>query len=332
MAVTWTDSEPGYFALRRELGRLWHRAGRRPFRVLLAALAVAGVAVLFAYRAPRRYTGQISLRVTEVVEFSLPRSAWTDRELRSYVTDVAFTSAVLRDVYEHELRGLDKGDPGPGIARLRENLQVSVVRNRIMAQPRDGEKSGPRSAYVVLRFPAMTEAKSLSVLRALTKPIIETSTRRRRDEAAQESQQAALALAEARMELSALTSQALTTAGKPLAGSGDVSPVRLIALESAINNARLRVAHFQNEKDEIDRRQRAEKARPGINFDIVDESVERPLPLAPLLGGVGILAFLFALPLAILMVGAFDPFIESVEDIRRLGIPILGRLRPVRRA
>src|SRR5687768_18054176 len=82
MAVPWTDREPGYFALRSEVGRLYERARRRKGLVLLGALLTAGAAVLFTLRAPRRYVAQLSVQVTEVVEFHLPRSSWTDRELR----------------------------------------------------------------------------------------------------------------------------------------------------------------------------------------------------------------------------------------------------------
>jgi hypothetical protein len=46
-----------------------------------------------------------------------------------------------------------------------------------------------------------------------------------------------------------------------------------------------------------------------------------------LIAAVAILAFALSMPIWVLLVGAFDPFVQSLEDIRRLGIPALGRLR-----
>ena len=125
MAGSWSDSEPGYFALRSEVARLLHRARRRRDLVLLATVAATLVAVLFAWRAPHNYVAVTSIRLTEVVDFHLPRSQWTNLELLDRVTKVALTHAVLLDVYNRYLgrgrqaqplarRGAAAGRPGGG--------------------------------------------------------------------------------------------------------------------------------------------------------------------------------------------------------------------------
>jgi hypothetical protein len=268
------------------------------------------------------------VRVTEVIQFQLPRSSWTDRELRSYITDVAFTNQVLRGIYDRFLRTGDrKGDPIRAVEKLRGDLDVQVVRNRIVVQMEG--KTGPRSAYVVLRYAAPSAAQALGVLQGLVDPIIRTSAQRRRTEAAQEIRRAALGLEESRKLLAELNQQAYDTSGRPLAG-GRLSPVRMTALSEALAEARRRVDRFAADKEAAERREREEKTRPGINFEIADQELRAPLPLAPLLLVVALVVFILSVPLSALLVGAFDPFVGSVEDVRRLGLPSLGRLRHVR--
>jgi len=59
MAASWTDSEPGFFALRHELRRLMERASRRRRKVLLAAAATSALGVILAVRAPHDYNAQL---------------------------------------------------------------------------------------------------------------------------------------------------------------------------------------------------------------------------------------------------------------------------------
>jgi len=326
MAGSWTENEPGYFTLRGEVARLTARAGRRKWVVLTLSLGVAAVSVLMVLRAPRNYEAQLSIRVTEVVEFKMPRSNWTDRELRSYITDVAFTQTVLKAVYDKYLREENKrGSVALGIDRLRDGLDVIVSRNRIVAQMEEG-KPTPKSAYVVLRFSADTAEQARGVLAMLAKPIIDVSAKRRRREAELSAQQAAIAVDEAKKGLQALYRQAMKEASKPMRGT-EISPVRLLEMQDTIADAQRFVSRLEVEKVEAERRQRAEKTRPGINFSVAGDELEEPLPLGPLIGVVAIVVFLLSLPIWVLLVGAFDPFVQSLDDIRRLGIPALGRLR-----
>jgi hypothetical protein len=324
MAVSWSDGEPGYFALRSEVARLLYRARRRWARVLLGTLLGTGAAILFAWKSPRGYVAVTSIRLTEVVEFHLPRSQWTNLELLDRVTKGALTHAVLLEAHDRFLRaGEDDTDPARGVERLRDRLKVAIVRNRIVPQE---SVSSPRSAYVVVTYKSPVASQAVGVVNFLTRPIVEASTRRRRGESAQEVTQGRLHLAEARTLFEALTDQALGRAGRPLRGSGSTSAVRMMALDDAVTEAQRRVGRLQSDLLEAERRQRAEASRPGINIEIAESRVDAPLPLGPLLLTVAAVAFFLSLPLVILLVGAWSPFIESLEDIRRLGIPTLGRL------
>lgn len=329
IAPSWTDDEPDFFAVRRELLRLRERTRRRRSKIIAVALLVTAGAVLFALRSGRRYQAQISVRVTEVIDFHLPRSSWTDRELRSFVTEVAFTNRVLTQVYQTHLAALEanplrRANPVKGVERLREELGVEAVRNHIVDEAVG--RTGPRSAYVVLRYAGPSEKLALAVLWDLAKPIMESSAKRRRLEAAQDIARASLMLEDAKQMLQNVRNQALERAGRPLPGAGSISPVRMVALESALNDAHIRVARFQEEMDAAQRRVRAEAQRPGIDFDIVRQNVERPLPRLPLLFLVGLCTLVLALPVTALVFGAAARTLDSPEDVRRLGIVVLGHL------
>jgi hypothetical protein len=324
MARSWSDSEPGYFALRSEVARLLHRARQRRGLVLLAAVGATLVALLFAWRSPHNHVAVTSIRLTEVVEFRLPRSQWTNLELLDRVTKVALTNAVLLDVYNRYLKPNEPTlTPARGVERLRDSLGVSIVRNRIVPQE---DLRSPRSAYVVLTYESRFANQAVGVVNALTRPIVEASTRRRRGEVESDVTEARLALKDARTLFEALSNQALGRAGAPLRGSGTTSPVRMLALDDAVTEAQRRVGRLQGELMDAERRLRDETSRPGIDYEIADSRVDPPLPLGPLLITVAILSFFLSIPVMVLLVGAFSPFIESVEDIRRLGIPSLGRL------
>ena len=138
---------------------------------------------------------------------------------------------------------------------------------------------------------------------------------------------AEMRLSEAERELAALKRKAIEVAGNPLLSRGEIAPDRQMALDTAQSAARQRVWRLRAERDDLKRAAVQESRTPGINFEVMSETVQAPLPLGPLLVVVAICAFLLCLPVWALLVGAFSPFIEVNEDIRRLGFPVLGHLR-----
>jgi hypothetical protein len=323
--VPWTDCEPSFFAMRGEVGRLFRRGRRRSGAVLLVALLTAAVAVLVTLRSPRKHHARAAVRVTELVDLHLPRSAWSERELRGYVSKVAFTDEVVLAVWrKHVWDGHTPVAPARAVQRMRDELEVRVLQSRTVAA--EQVKSGPRSAHVTVGFKARSRSQALAVVDALTEPIIRVSAGRRRDEAAQETRRATLAVEQARDSVEAATMTAMAAAGSLARARTEVSPLRVTGMDSALAEARRRLAHLEAERQAAERRQRAESQRPGIDFERAQTTVVSPLPLAPLLALVAAVAWLLALPLATLVVGAFTRTVDSVEDLRRWGFPALGRL------
>jgi hypothetical protein len=325
-AHTWLAAEPGFFAMRSELVRLFRRASRHRAAVLLVTLALTLAMLVLAYRARRPYRARIAVRTTEVVDLQRERASWTERELRSYVNAVALTNVVLLDVYEKFLWDRRKPiDPGRALERLRDAIDVTVIESA--TAPDTDERTGARSAHVLIAFQAPTAAQALGVVRALAQPVIATSKRRRHEEAAQETAAARLAAKEANLALTTLTKDAVAQMGTLGPVPRKVSPMELTGLAGAIKRARERLDLLEAEAQESERRERAEAKRPGIDFEIAGELLDEPLPLGPLLGLVGLCGFLLLLPVAALLVGAFDRHIEVIDDLVRLGIPALGTLR-----
>jgi hypothetical protein len=324
--ASWTSTEPGFLAMRTELVRLFRRAGRRPAIVFALALLLTLAVVFLAYRARRPYRARISVRMTEVVDAQRQRIAWTERELRAYVNAVSLTNVLLLEVYEKFLWDKRKPlDRGRALERLRDAVDVSVIESATVADVQ--ERSGARSAHVLIAFEAPTAAQALGVVRALAQPVVATSQRRRREEAAQATAAARIAAKEANLSLAALTKDAVAQMGALGSVSSRVSPMDLTGLAKAIQRARERQALLDAEALEAERRERAETHRSGIDFEIAGELLDEPLPLLPLLGLVGLCGFLLLSPVAAMLVGAFDRHIEVLDDLTRLGLPALGTLR-----
>jgi hypothetical protein len=68
----------------------------------------------------------------------------------------------------------------------------------------------------------------------------------------------------------------------------------------------------------------------GRRFEVVDAGHVEPegIGRVALLAWLGLCAWLLALPLCAVAVAAFDPRIYDLDDVRRLGLPTVGAVRP----
>lgn len=325
----WTAAEPDYFTLRREVGRLLGRARRRPLWVLGLAVLLTGAATFKAYRRPAKYRAWAAVRFTEVVDPRLPRSRWSERELQGFINEVALPSKVLLEIYnQHVWDQVTPVAPTRAIERLRDAMSITVVKNPSVAMMHTG--STPNSAHILIGYPADTPEQARATVKALIAPIVETSTKRRKEEAALAVRRAQLELDEARQRVEALTRQAqreLETYVGPLPTAPGASPVAMMGLRDALAAARRRVSQKEEDRRTAEKRSYAESRRPGIDLQVAGEWMEIPTPRSQVLPWVASLTFLLGLPLCALLVGAFDPFVHGREDVRRLGVAVLGHLR-----
>jgi hypothetical protein len=105
--------------------------------------------------------------------------------------------------------------------------------------------------------------------------------------------------------------------------------VELASLKRSLAEVERRLAEAERRKALLEVGRYVEDNALGLRFEVVD-----PGSIAASAGigiddlvVVGLYSFIFALPLIGLFVGALDSHIRNLDDVNRLGLPTLGRLR-----
>jgi hypothetical protein len=313
MRRSWVVVEPGLTELRAHARRLAARARRRPWLVLAATTALTALALLQAWRSRSGYHATIVVRVIERVDHETPATNWSLRDLRDLVHRIALSSAVLANVHGRFLA--PPGAPSPTdperVAKLlREDVELEILPNNslLLAQ---GEY---RSAHVTIGFEARTIAQARGVVLGIAQPIIDWGQARRRQDAEAAATWAGAVNAEAHAEM-----------WRMLARSGGDVRGAVPSIEEALGQgARLDRAAVRAE--EAERVRRSERAMPGLEAVVVDELLGVPLPRRTVVILTGIFALLLGLPLAVATVAAFDRRVFTTEDLRHLGLDVVGRL------
>lgn len=323
------DEVPGVW---RELKRLGRRARRRWLRTLAYALVCGALVVGAAARKPRSYASRIAFRVTEsgIEAATQPR---TNGKLRDYVATVVFSNSRLTKIIKDNglYESLMATDPGRAIEGMREDLEVEVWRN-YFALPQSIDDP-TRSARLAITFHGKDAHKVFDVVTQLGRLIAESEQNQRleRSEAAlrfadQEILSAQELVDQRRQELIAvqLRREQVRT---PEAGLQLVLQER--DLEKALPRATKLLEQAEARREQAYMRVQLEKRALGVKWELIDAGrVEAPgMSKRMFLAWLGTLAFLFALPLCAVGVGAFDPHVYDLDDVRRLGLPTVGAVR-----
>lgn len=330
----WIADEKHTHSVRAEVRRLSRRARCRPLAILLLAAVGASLVVLKITREPELHTARVLLRVTEGVlsedDTPLPRS-----QLRDYVAHVAFGREQLLGVIEeldlYPRKRAIRGDDW-AVANLRDFMQLEVYRNYFALDR--GYSTAPRSARIAIYYSDLDPEQAFRVASRLAALIREREQALRDRSAGVAAESAQLAVDRARAALQASQS----TMSEIL-----VELARAEAEEDAGRAAQLRYEMMQLfERIEADRDllQRTESraatlllqrnvdgADIGLRFEVIDE---RPPPRRTRqwldLAAVGVVCFIFLLPLCVIAVGAFDRRVRDRDDIERLGLAVVGHI------
>lgn len=326
MTPDFAEHEPGSSALAWETRRLWRRACRRGWLwAALCALIIIG-ALGATTRRPIRHTAKAVVRFTQTEPRNGSRTPWTDRSLRGYVTEVAFSQRRLLDIIERYR--LDGGpgtpaDPPLAISELREHIVVEVLQNRAISLLDPADR--PRSAHVVIRFAHADRERARAVATDLARLVVATGQNQRRDDARQVADEAASAAENGRVRVERLRRQAARLA-QELAQTD--APTAISAAREAVKAAETHQGRLEEARLMADLRLRAESERSGLDITLLDAPPPRaPWPLPRRLAAVGIGATVMALPICALLIGAFDRRVYMTDDLRRLGVPWLGHVR-----
>jgi hypothetical protein len=315
----------------QETARLFRRARRRPVRVILAALLLAGAATALRAQKPHSFEARVVLRVTEgdiVTGAKTPRPA---RRLREHVLDVAFSGPRLLEVIrKHDLypRTMAK-DWSRALETMREDIEVDVWRNYFVEERTSEDPA--RSARIAISFTGSSPDLAEAVVGELAALIIDDAQRARAAGARLAADRAAADVADARMELATRRSE-IVSARFALMNATPAEAallrVRIQDTERTLPKIEERLAQLMPKATAAALTAAVEEAHKGLTFEAIDAPraarprASRPLGLA-IFGGI---VFLLLLPLSALWFGAFDPRIYDAGDIERLGLSVLGGL------
>ena len=334
--------EPDWYASETPIGRQWvtelqrlkRRARARPFTILAVALALTGALVFMVARKPRIARARVVIAVTET-DLGTGRTPTSMSELRDYVYTVLLPNAKLMPIIEENAWAFPlrrKLGDAYALSELRDFFDIAVWRNYFMYQASYDELRSARIAVTVMTADADF---AVELARRLAGIIIDGEAERRRA-AADALAAEAVAVIEAtrakvavvERELSDKMVAAADAELKRQPGKAIALRTEVAALSQALHNERERLATV-NTAAEIDQLDAAvANAGLGMGMEIADERLPDPEEGARAfkLGVLGVLLFCLLTPLVAIMIGTFDSRIHDLDDVSRLGMPIVGHV------
>jgi hypothetical protein len=330
---SWTQNEPGFLRLGEELRRLYKRASARDrwLRALLIATLMSAAVVGMMYRKPQKYFASLTLSVTEGVVQDrtgpVPKN-----QLRTYISDVSLNRRhVTKLIESFDLYPtLRRIDPQLAIDEFWSDLEVDVYQNQFAVEA--DQANTRRSARVQIMYAANDPDTAVLVTNEIRRLITEFEVRRARlaaEEGFAELSDAVAAAEEIidqhKIEL-AKRSDELLVAPPQREGALKFEVSRLE--ERMLNDVR-RLDQMQKAKAALDVRRQLQNAQSGQLISVVDQQVPAPHNPKPIrLAIVGLAVFLLGFPMAAMGVAAFDHRIYDANDIRRLGVRVVGHVAP----
>ena len=329
----WYDSEPptrlGFI---QELQRIRRRTVVRPLSVIaLAALLTSAIVYKLATR-KTPVEAEVVLALSEGA-LSAKHNGIPVDELRDYVGSVLLPNAKLAKVLEkHKLARVR---PGFGIdavvTEFRENFEIAIWKNSFMYYDEDAENA-EHSARIGITYRDIDGDRAFEVAHDLAGVVIETAGEQHQelanllavklglrrkgledtlDQLAQQRSQKLVALDAAKAAQQGAVAQGLA--------------LELVEIEHHQKRAEQELATIATSRDAL--ADRIATAGLDMSIQVVDEQhPERPAShgflIAMLIAVVGVGSLLGSA----LLIGAFDSRIHEVDDIERLGLPVLGHV------
>ena len=325
--MTWLDQEESLVALGlRQVRRLLARSRCRPVATVCLAAVIGLVMFAAQARRPKLYEAEVGLLITEGA-FEADGRPRPGGELRAFIADVAFADARLDNLIAKRdlVQRLGASDREAARARMRKMIEVHTWQDYFEGYRQRADP--PRTARVTIGFSAPDPALALAVARDLGELVAETQTARETQRAMAQIDGLRSAVDSAASESARqrdLLEQAERAAGE-LPDLGSLLRVNQLArgLESAEKASRSVAAQLLEAQLHLRTAQqigtRVQVVDPGIPPWHTPTKSERLVRQAAL-------ALILSLPLAVILVGAFDPTIRDEQDLRRAGLRLLGRV------
>ena len=306
---SWLAREPRWGMLPGQALELFRRGVRRPLGLLLGSFLLT---VLLAGAVALSRQGYAPRLVLRVVEADRDPSSMPElkRKLAEYVRDGVFTSEPLFEIikrYDLYPKLAAKDRPG-ALAAFRNDIKIDVYQNYFVEE-RSGSQQ-PRSARVALSYRAADRQTAVQVTRDLGTLVIARETALRREQALRAAAAADRAEEVLKAALSERVQQA-TLKQAQLSATPEPDPALQVELVSLLGS----IEAIARQADAAGKRAGAlelgahyEQGGMGLSFEVADDAgigVSSRSVRARL--AVSVFAYLVALPLMVLAVGAVAP-------------------------
>lgn len=329
----WYASEqPTRLALIAELQRIKRRTLIRPIPVLLLAGLITFAIVRKVATRPVVLTAEIVLALSEG-SLSSHHTGIPFEQLSAYVNSVLLPDNKLIELIEkYNLSRLRKKlGPQFAIEELRSSFNIEIWKNSFVYYDEEDENAR-RSARIGVSVVDTDPDRAYDIARELASIIMDTSAQLRQKLADVISNQVAMLLEATNRKAAELATQisdkkaAIDLALKH--GRPDIAGVLRIDLAALVEQQRRAdadLAHIVSSPDAI----ASEVAAAGLDMtlSIVDERrPERPAQSGFVLILIGVVVGTGTLIAVALVLGAFDSRVHDSDDVRRLGLPVLGHV------
>jgi hypothetical protein len=269
------------------------------------AFLLASLVMIQRARTPPSYEVTV---VLHVVEGAIEGAALTEAEIVAQVNDLAFTNGRLLGVMRKHPASFPKAatDEPFALDDFRDRMKVEVSEDDFIE---DRQPTDPRrSARVALSFKAGDPELTWTVAHELQALLVESGLQQQRDRSHSAQEAAAQVVREAELEVSA----ALQDGGGMRTKRLDLAQARLSKAQAELADATVSTT--------------AATARLALRFDVIDPGRRPSVPSRRVvLGSAFATALLLGLLAFSLLAGAYDPRVLDVDDLARLGAPVLGR-------
>jgi hypothetical protein len=329
----WYQSEePTRLGMIAELQRIKRRTLVRPFSVIaLAIIVTAGVAYKLATK-PRLYHANVVLALDEGLLTSAGERGIPYDQLREYVAGVLLPDAkVVELINKHSPRRIANVGEQFAVEDFRGHLEIEIWKNSFVFYT-DEEQSARKSARIGIDVSDLDPDEASATARDLASIIIKAHEEQRRKISADLTKELELMRVTMSRKLDGI-SRAIATKQVALVdarrtgknGLASALMVDLSALAQEQKRATEQLRAIAASPEAV--ADRVTEARLDTTLTVIDERrperQEQPwyaLGLVIAVIGTGSLLG------AALLVGAFDSRVHDVEDVTRLGLPVLGHV------
>lgn len=332
-AADWFAAEPPLWRqVVEDLRRFKHRARSRVATIVIAAAVLTGGVVYRIARKPPVYIARVILALSEgsVSQRNAPMPV---RDLRAYVTTVLLPAAELTKLIERrDLFPLRKKlGPEFALAELWDVMEIEVYRNYFLYEQSEiAERSARISVAITWNDPDAAYELARDVADVIVHSAAGERDRAARvmaDDAARATESARERVAGLEADLAGL--EAARTAAQDARQQGKLAglAVEIAQVESSLKRAREAASALAKASSADQLLAAVYAAGLGLDVSLVEE--RRPEPEPPRgyrIAMVSAVVLVAMLVLVTMVLGAFDTRIHDVDDITRLGIPVVGQV------